>query len=121
MAVDKVLQYDNRDAGADLTGKLRYAAKLDTSGDLVLAGAGEDVYGIIYEEATSGNGCTVAVAGIVKAIAGASINEGVPLAADANGKLITATTGDSVFGYARVAAASGDIFEVLVDRGQNAA
>lgn len=110
--------YDAKIAGADLSAKLFFAAKLNTDGELVLAGDGEEVYGIITEVATEGYPATVQKSGMTKAVCGAAINPGVKVMSDGNGKLITATgAGKATLGIARSKTTTGDqLVEVEIDR-----
>ena len=109
--------FDAKAAGEDLSSSLMYLANLDSSGNFVLAGAGEFVWGAITEGGTSGNSSTVQTGGIAKVSAGAAVSIGDKVASDASGQGIPWTTGHWL-GYARSAAANADeIIEVLVDRG----
>jgi Uncharacterized conserved protein (DUF2190) len=106
-------------AGANLTGKLYYLAKMSADFAVVLAAAGTDqVVGVIKEENTSGNPVTVQYGGISKVLAGGTISAGNRLTSDGSGKAVATTTaGDKVFGVALMAADSGDIISVLLVTG----
>ncbi len=124
MAITKLYghSYDAKPAGADLTGKEGYAVKLDTDGTLILATAGDPVWGIVIEGTTAGKYTTCAISDMPEAVCGAAIAEGAKVASDANGKLVTATTGDDVIGVARGTTAAADEFlTILIDRATNAA
>lgn len=110
--------FDAKPAGADLSAKLFFAAKLNASGELVLAGAGEPVYGIITEVATQGYPATVQKGGMTKAVAGAAINPGAEVMSDGNGKIITAVgAGKAVLGTARSKTTAADqLVEIEIDR-----
>lgn len=100
-------------AGADLSAAQHLVVKLDANGDIVLAGAGEGV-GFLCNKPLSGDAAEVAVlGGGALGVAAASINEGVELAADANGKLVVAVSTDVVVAIALKAAVADDHFEVL--------
>ena len=103
-------------AGADLSSSQYKAVKLDASGDVVIAGAGEQAIGLLQNAPISGDYAQVAwVGGGGLVEAGAAINEGDFLKVDANGDVIATTTAtDFVIGRAKQAAADGDITEVLV-------
>lgn len=77
-------------AGADLSAAQFRAVKLNSSGAVVLAGAGEDAIGVLQSKPASGQAATVRVAGITKFVAGAAIAGGVRVASDASGKAKTA-------------------------------
>lgn len=102
-------------AGADLSAKQFYVVKLDsTVNQVVLAGAGELVYGVLQNKPALAAQATVMRSGVSKCVAGAAIALGAEVAADANGKVVTATTGDRVIGVARAAAAA-DLNVIPVD------
>ena len=109
--------FDSKNAGADLSEKLFFLAHMDTDGDLVLAGAGEAVYGVIVEPGAANEPVTVQVSGLAKAIAGGSITAGQPIEADGDGKAAAASgAGSNTFGIARNSADAGDMVEILIDR-----
>lgn len=114
MAIEKVLGSYARAAGEDLTGKLHYIAHIDTDGDIVLAGDGEQPCGVITEEATAGNGASVQFLGIGKVIAGGSVTAGQNVASDTNGKGVAATSNEDVLGIALESASANEIFPVLL-------
>ncbi len=100
-------------AGADLTGKMHKAVKMDTNGDIVLAGAGEGL-GFLMNENTLGGFTEVSVVGGgALGIAAAAIAPAAELKADANGDLVVAASGDLVIAIAMESAAIGDHFEVM--------
>lgn len=98
-------------AGADLSAKLYFLAKVDTSGNIVLAGDGEAALGVIREAAGSGKPVTVLTGGVAKVSAGGSFNAGVMVASDANGQAVLATTGEYSIGMALEA--SGGANEIV--------
>lgn len=85
-------------AGADLTGKAFYLAKLDSSGNIVLGTLGSTLIGVITEEAVSGKPATVQMSGIGKVILAATLAPNTRIASDANGKAIAAVTDDFEIG-----------------------
>lgn len=105
-------------AGEALTDKLHYIVHVDTDGDAVLAGAGEDCLGVVVEEAAVDKFATVQIGGIVKVIAGAAVTAGAAVAANASGKAITASgAGTKTLGIALDAATGdGSVISVLIDR-----
>lgn len=104
-------------AGADLSAKQYFIVKVDSSGDAVLAGDGEAAIGILQNKPTSGDAATVAVSGVSKCEAGASITAGALVSSDASGNVVTAATGDIVLGKALASADDGDIIPVLIQTG----
>lgn len=118
-------------AGADLSSSQFLAVKADTAdGDAVLAGAGEMAVGILQNKPGNTEEATVAVAGIVKAKAGASVTQGTPVSVNASGKIVTATlasvdtsdggaaadpvNGSYVLGIAMQSADADDVFSILL-------
>jgi hypothetical protein len=109
-----------RNAGADLSEKLHYLAKIDTDDDVVLAGDGEAVLGVIWEAAEENDPVTVQFGGIAKVYAGATFNAGVKVASNGSGQAVLASTGEFAFGIALESAdAIGQIVSVaLVPQGR---
>lgn len=117
-------------AGADLTTKQFLAIKVNSSGQAVVAGAGEFAVGILQNKPNSGQAATVAYGGISKALAGGNITAGMTVAADATGKLVNAAEAvtdtsnagsatdaliaSNVIGVALASGVSGDVIPVLV-------
>ena len=98
-------------AGADLSAKQFYAVKVNSSKKLVLSGAGEEMAGILQNNPVADVPCAAMVDGVSKAVTGAVVAAGAALMADANGKLITATTGNLILG--RALGDSGGDLEVI--------
>lgn len=75
--------------------------------------------GILQDSPKSGRNCRVAVYGETKAMAGAAIaNVGIPVAHNASGRVIAATSGLAVIGYnLEAAGADGDIIAILLANG----
>lgn len=121
MAVSKVhgAQRDAAIAGADLSNSLYRFCVKNTSKQVVLAGAGAEVVGVIYETAVAGRPATFALAGtgsIVKVEAGAAVAVNAKVMSNASGQAVTATSGNAAVGLARSsAAAAGDIIEVFMN------
>ena len=101
--------------GADLSAKQFYAVKLDTAADgqVVLAAAGQG-FGILQDHNKQGQEATVRILGMSKGISGQAFANGIELAADADGKLVPAASGDLVIGYSNTTiTAEDEIVEVL--------
>ena len=112
-------------AAADLSAKQFYAVKVDSNGKAALAGAGEAAIGILQN-----NPASIMVSGTTKAVAGGSITAGDVVAANADGKIVSATKGrtntsdagaaadallgSNVLGIALTGAASNDIFTIAL-------
>ena len=105
---------DARPSGADLTGKERYLAKRDSSGDLILAQVGDIVAGVIQQGRTTGLWSTIMTGGMAKVVAGETISEGVKVQAGANGVTVAGTTNS--YGVSRSQANSGEMLEVIMDQ-----
>ena len=115
MAIEERLEQISVEAGADLSASanLFKAVKLDTDGKAVLCSAITDIpIGILQDLSTAGHAVPVAVGGIVKAKAGATIAAGAPVATKADGTLQTAATTQYVIGTARWGGVSGDVISV---------
>ena len=118
-------------AGADLSGSQYCAVKVNASGQVVLAGAGETAIGILQNKPTSGRVATVMVSGVSKMVAGGAVAAGSLVAADATGRAKVASLavtntadagaandpliGSSILGVALSgAAAAGVVISVLL-------
>lgn len=111
MAYQKPLMTDTVVAGADLSG-LQYKA-VTVGGTLGTSNAAS--YGILQNKPESGEGGTVTVIGLAKAIAGGAITAGVNVTVS-SGFLIAVSSGDGVtVGKAKIAANSGDTFTAAVN------
>jgi len=88
------------EAAVDLSAKLHYFAKVDTTGKIDLAADGGPVIGVIHEAAVAGRGVSVQFGGIGKVIAAQTIAIGAILASDNAGKAVPAAVGDWVVGIA---------------------
>lgn len=104
-------------AAADLSAKQFYAVQFSATG-IALAGAGERIDGVLQDKPESGDVGDVMVLGVSKAVAGDAILKGAAVTPDANGKFVTAASGNYVAGTAlEAAAADGDIIAIVLDRG----
>lgn len=123
-----------RVAGADLTNAQYLAVKLNSTGQVVLAGAGEKALGILQNNPGAGQAATVAVGGVSKMRAGGVIAPFASVTPNADGEAITATPGavktddagaalDDVLGsfvlgdaLLEANSADGDIISVLITK-----
>lgn len=103
-------------AGADLSSYQYCAVKLSTGGKLALAGAGERGVGILSDKPSAdGDAARVVAGGLTKAKAGDTIAVNAFVTPEATtGRLVTAGSGDAVWGQAREAASDGQIFELVM-------
>jgi hypothetical protein len=100
-----------QNAGADLSAKLYFFAKVDTDEDIILCGDGQAALGVIREANVENKPVTVQTGGVAKVSAGAAFNAGVLVASDTNGQAVLATTGEYAMGMAMQAA--GAINEIV--------
>lgn len=102
-------------AAADFTAKQFRVVKIDSAGKAALSGASDtNSIGVLQDKVPAGTAATVAVAGITKAVAGATITAGAALTADANAAVIAATTGKQIIGHALSGGSAGDLIPVLL-------
>ncbi len=103
------------EASADLSASQFTFVRIDTSGEIAVAGAGEEANGILQDKPTAqGMACSYGIGGVSKVRAGAAIGDGVKVASDATGRAVTATTGDFVLGWTRtVAGAADEVIEMI--------
>lgn len=117
MASEERVELVTAITAADLSApaNLFTAVKLDTNGKVVAIAAITDLpFGVLQDIAVSGRAVPVAVGGIAKCKAGATIAAGAPVAVKADGTLQTAVTTQYVLGTARYGAVTGDVFAVNV-------
>lgn len=118
-------------AGDTITDARGKIVKYDTSGNVVLATAGDVALGITIMEAgtnditgaesgkaATGDDVTVQIKDIGLVKAGGTIAKGDELASDANGCAVKATDGDFVIGTARTKAASGEYCHIIINKYQ---
>jgi hypothetical protein len=100
---------------ADLSEKQFYIVKETSAHKAVLAGAADAaIIGVLNNAPKPGWGADVAIIngnGTFKVVAGANIAYGAKLTSDANGKAVTATSGQRCFGIARGTAALNEVVE----------
>lgn len=104
-------------AASQITNPAMLAVKFDSNGKLVLPSAGDSVIGIALadQDTVEANGSLhVQIKEACYWIAGGSIIAGALLKTDANGKCVTAASGDVVNAIALEAAASGKPCKVFI-------
>ncbi|MES0340720.1 MAG: hypothetical protein ABUK08_00230 [Candidatus Humimicrobiaceae bacterium] len=95
---------------------------INTDGQLALSGAGANLIGVLQDKpAAQGRAGSVGTAGTTKVIANATLEEGVPVASDANGLAVAAAINDYVLGITREPAVANDIIAVNIDKYQMSA
>lgn len=95
-------------AGADLSGHEGRAVKINTSGNTVACGAGEQSVGTLLNKPTAGQAPDIGVIGIQNVVAGAAFTVMDLLAADADGKYVKATPGATPIALALETAAGAN-------------
>lgn len=116
MAQQEQIQCYSVDAAADLSAKQFTFVKATTSGTVdTITTTGNDALGVLQNKPTSGQAATVAYAGKVKVIAGATVTAGDLIQSDTAGKAITAaTSGHFILGRARTGGVAGALIEVFL-------
>lgn len=115
---------DNRTfvAGEDLSAAQFKFVTLESDGQVDLAdSAGENAMGVCISGATAGKAVTVCVSGSVMVEAGGAITAGDQIQTGADGTALLAATGDIILGYAREDGVDGQIIEIEMIQGGNAA
>ena len=111
MAVQKQdgLHTDVGESGADLRGKEDYLCRRDSTGKIVLCGAGEVIGGVISEGRDVGYHTSFNTPGnpILRVIAGEAIAADVEVCAGAGGKLVAGAT--NAIGRTRKAVSGVDV------------
>jgi len=116
MALDSNLTCVTLEAGGDLSaGQYRFVELAADAQVDIVASAGGDAVGVLQNDpSAAGRAATVAVMGVSKVVAGATVAAGDRLQSDANGAAIAAASGDIVLGRALTGGAAGDVIEVLL-------
>jgi hypothetical protein len=117
MAFEERLELISASTGADLSAAANQykVVKFDANGAVVAVAAITDIpAGVLYDTAASGRVVPIAVGGIAKVKAGATIAAGAPVATKADGTLQTAATTQYVLGTARLGGVAGDIIPVNI-------
>lgn len=94
-------------AGEDLSAA-QYTFVVSDGDEVSGVGAGEAATGVLWNDPTLGKAASVVRGGEPHVYAGAAVAVGAEIAADANGKAVTATSGDVILGEARTAAGGAD-------------
>lgn len=90
--------------------------KYDTNGNVVPVAAITDIpAGVLYDTAAVNRVVPLAVDGIVKVVAGATIAAGAVVATKADGTVQPAVTTQYILGTARWGGVAGDVISVNID------
>lgn len=114
MATEQNLHVLGIEAGADLTAKQFYFVKIDSNGQLDLAGDAADAIGVLQDAPADNDPGLVGVLGISKVICGGVIAKGGEIGIDTNGKAVAAASGDAVMGYALDTGAANRIIRMAL-------
>lgn len=114
MVTEEIVYNTSVMAGADLSSKQFHCVKLNSSGQAILSGAGENALGILQDKPASGQVGAVCCLGKSMAAYGASVTAGQNLTPDANGMLVPATGNDAVVAMAAESGSEGEICSVYV-------
>lgn len=90
--------------------------KLDSNGDIVTCGAGEQAIGVSMEAIASGKGGAIALLNAgnsVQVASGAAVTAGAKVASDAAGKAVDTTTADIELGQAAEGSAALNEFAII--------
>lgn len=110
MATEKLIGTDVVTATTDLSAAQYKLVTLAGA----LAAAATAVAFPLQDKPKSGQTGTIAIAGISKVVYGGTIVAGAKLTANASGQVVTATTGNTVVGVARVAGVANDVGSMYV-------
>ena len=109
-------------AGVDLSSAQFKFVTLESDGFVDLAnGAGEQCYGVCVAGAAAGASVTIVRTGSVMVEAGGTIAAGAAVATNAAGEAVTAASTNIIMGYAKEAGVDGQIIEIELITGGNAA
>ncbi len=116
-ATDKNVKLATFEASADLSAHQYKAVKINSSGQLELAGAGEAAIGILYTKpSAAGQAASVAVSGeVYMLVGGTALATGARVASLAGGVAgVSTTTGHHALGICTRGAASGGVAVVCL-------
>lgn len=106
-------------AASDLSNDRYRFVVLNGTGQIArLNTAGGKALGVLQSPAVADEAAEVMIGGVTKMVAGAAIATTGPVTSDAQGRVITAATGNTINGTAlETAAAAGEIIAVLLGYG----
>lgn len=91
-AFEQPFKYITGIPAVDFTEKRYYGVKFNTDGNIVLAGAGDPIVGVIQEPNDIDEPAQVMQSGITFAVFGGIVADGAEVSMDANGKFVAAST-----------------------------
>lgn len=114
MATQNIAHCITLEAGSDLSASQFHFVSVAADGQVDLTGAGAYAEGVLQDKPNAaGVAARVAIGGVVKVEAGASVTRGAEVASNAAGECVDATTGNIILGTALEAGADGEIIEIL--------
>ncbi|MCD6262290.1 MAG: DUF2190 family protein [Deltaproteobacteria bacterium] len=119
MAIEERVYDRSFDAAADLSEKQYYFVKLSAAHTCNVAGAADSaLIGILQNKPESDRAASVRRVGVSKLVLGGTVTVGAKLTSDANGKGVTATSGQRYGAIALEAGDSGDTISALMEFGK---
>lgn len=102
------------EAGQDFSAKQFFFVSVSADGQVDPTGDGAHADGVIQNDpAAAGDAANVAIGGVVKVICGGTVTAGGPVASDAAGEAVDATTGDIILGTALETGADGQVISMI--------
>lgn len=122
MAYEEIVQSITIESSGNLSaGQYRFVV-VNGSGQIAAPSAGVRAVGVLQSKpAAAGDAATVAVAGVSKVEAAATLAAGAKVACDATGKAAAGTTGHHYVGVALAGGDAGELIPVLLQYGGTAA
>ncbi len=115
MAYEQTLRTIGVPASADLSASQFCFVVVNANGQLALPSAGGDAEGILQDKPNAaGQAAEVGVSKVVVGTGG--VTAGDLLATDANGKAVTAATGNKILGRALATGAAGTLIPALIQQ-----
>jgi hypothetical protein len=118
MAYEQTLRTIGVPASADLSASQFCFVVVNANGQLALPSAGGDAEGILQDKPNAaGQAAEVGILGVSKVVVGTGgVTAGDLLATDANGKAVTAATGNKILGRALATGAAGTLIPALIQQ-----
>lgn len=114
MAYDESAVCITLPANGDLSAQQFKFVSVNSSGRLVATGAGAAAIGVLQDDPrAAGRPGQVAISGVVKVKAEATIAAGASVASDADGGAVTAAVGNVILGTALTGGVNGEIISML--------
>jgi len=120
MATENALRTLSMPASGDLSAAQYKFVKINSSGELAVCSvAGEEADGVLQDKpAAQGRAGAMAIGGQTKILLGGTIAKGAKVTTDAQGRAVTAATGNVELGTCVEGGAVGIIGSIIFDRGR---